>query len=484
MSTQGRAMIADKACTRCSQSKRGCDRAVPGCGRCTRIRRRCEYEVSKTSRLSPPPSQSPGPGTFLVSEPTAPNQLKNATIQKLEPLTPESAVAAYRRAVEPWFPIAYRLQDRLHPTWDETSLDVALLCLSILLLTTSPSMNVNSDGKTSELETLYLQTKSSLALAEGLGLNSFPIVQSRILITLFEVSHGFYPAAYISIGATVRAVDALEDHPTGDVLQPHGSAGAVSEEETILTWCGILVLDRYIATESGPRSSLTRSRTAWLHNLLKPALCPTHEPNQDKNSPRARFARLVEASAMLDKIHTTINSPTSEQIFNLEEVMLTVKTSTTLQTLLTEEILAEDHLYSGTLGLCHIALLLAFENGTKISFSASNATENWNSLATTSLLSILSTITSTVEPFTVGTRSIDFNSFPPLVTFLVYKAAMITTERLSRGLDAANDDGMARLRTLRKFLRIVGKRWLSCERYLKLLDEDTTPRMLKAIEQG
>ncbi|KAK5215859.1 hypothetical protein LTR96_011184 [Exophiala xenobiotica] len=183
----------------------------------------------------------------------------------------------------------------------------------------------------------------------------------------------------------------------------------------------------------------------------------------------------------------------------MEEVMLTIKTSITLQTILTEEILAKDHLYSGGLGLCHIALLLTFENGTKVSFSA-NATENCNSLATTALICILSTITSTVELFTMGTRSIDFNYFPPLVTFLVYKAAMITTERLSMELDV--NDGLARLRTLRKFLRIVAKRWLSCgklnrksrklfkltelckERYLKLLDEDTTPRMLKAIEQG
>lgn len=64
------------------------------------------------------------------------------------------------------------------------------------------------------------------------------------------------------------------------------------------------------------------------------------------------------------------------------------------------------------------------------------------------------------------------------------------------------NDGLESLRTLRKFLKIVAKRWLNCgklnrtscklfklteackERYLQLLDEDTTPRMLKAIDQG
>lgn len=256
-------MIAKKACARCSKSKKRCDRAIPDCGLCTRyfvelnplctmlltetacrLGRRCEYEVSKVLRLGSTPSQSPGPETFLDSGPITPSTLKNTVIHKLEPLTPESAFSAYHQAIEPWFPIVSKVQGRLRPTWDETSLDVALLCLSILLLTTSPSSIAKREGDTSEFETLYLQTKSSLALAEALGFNSVPIVQSRILITLFEVSHGFYPAAYISIGAAVRAVDALEVHPNGNALQPHCSDRSASHEETILIWSGILVLDR------------------------------------------------------------------------------------------------------------------------------------------------------------------------------------------------------------------------------------------------
>jgi hypothetical protein len=106
-------------------------------------------------------------------------------------------------------------------------------------------------------------------------------------------------------------------------------------------------------------------------------------------------------------------------------------------------------------------LLLAFENGTKVSSSA-NAAGNCGSIATASLISILSTITSTIEPFTMGTRSINFSYFPPLVTFLVYKAAMIITERLSRQLDA--NDELKKLRILRKFLKIVAKRWLCCRK--------------------
>lgn len=209
-----------------------------------RFSRRCEYEFSNATGLGETPSPSSGLEAFLASEPITPSLLKNAIIRKLESFTTESVVSAYHQRIEPWFPIASKLQARLRPTWDDTSLDVVLLGLSIILLATSPSSTTKSEGNTSELETLYLQTKSSLALAEGFGFNSLPIVQSRILITLFEVSHGFCPAAYISIGATLRAADALEAHLRGNALQPHCSDEAASYEETILTWCGILVLDR------------------------------------------------------------------------------------------------------------------------------------------------------------------------------------------------------------------------------------------------
>jgi hypothetical protein len=87
-------------------------------------------------------------------------------------------------------------------------------------------------------------------------------------------------------------------------------------------------------------------------------------------------------------------------------------------------------------------------------------TENCNSIATTSLISVLSTITSTVEPFTLGTQSIDFDLLPPFVTFLVYKAAAIVTESLL--MDSKSNEGLKQLKILRNFLRIVGERWLGC----------------------
>jgi hypothetical protein len=105
--------------------------------------------------------------------------------------------------------------------------------------------------------------------------------------------------------------------------------------------------------ESGPHPSLTRSRSQFLHDVLKPTICPTHQHDQDRTSPIYRLARLLEASSLLDVIHTTLNSPTAEHAFNIDELMLTVQTLINLQAILDEEIGASIYLYSCGLGLCN-----------------------------------------------------------------------------------------------------------------------------------
>jgi hypothetical protein len=181
-------------------------------------------------------------------------------------------------------------------------------------------------------------------------------------------------------------------------------------------------------------------------------------------------------------MHNKLNSPTEELAFNMQELVLTVQALTNLQTILNEEIGDGIHLYSGGLDFCNTwalqggfvnirerwrwnsALLLAFENGSKVPLIA-GVTDSCNSIATTSLISVLSTITSTVELFTLGTQHIDFNLLPPFVTFLVYKAAALITERLWIGGDS--NEGLRKLRILRNFLTIVGERWLGAGEWSK-----------------
>jgi hypothetical protein len=88
------------------------------------------------------------------------------------------------------------------------------------------------------------------------------------------------------------------------------------------------------------------------------------------------------------------------------------------------------------------------------------ATEHCNSVATISLMSALCTMTAAVQTFSQGFHSVDPNLLPPFVTFWVYKAAAIITERLFSS-NKSNEE-LRSLRTLRNFLGTMGERWLGC----------------------
>lgn len=75
-------------------------------------------------------------------------------------------------------------------------------------------------------------------------------MQSRLLVTLFEVAHGLYPAAYISIGATVRAADALI--VLGEDLRWTASASEHHTEERVMAWTGMVILDRSVNSVAKP----------------------------------------------------------------------------------------------------------------------------------------------------------------------------------------------------------------------------------------
>jgi hypothetical protein len=69
---------------------------------------------------------------------------------------------------------------------------------------------------------------------------------------------------------------------------------------------------------------------------------------------------------LLDKIHNaieTIDRPTPEVVFDKDELILTVKASVNLQTLLNEEIGDGIPLYSSGVAFCHTWAVTFFESG-------------------------------------------------------------------------------------------------------------------------
>jgi hypothetical protein len=113
------------------------------------------------------------------------------------------------------------------------------------LLNTIPESGQQLTTLPPDLKLLYLQSKSWMAGLEGQGHSSLDLVQARLLITLFEIGHGLYPAAYVSTGALVRAMDALFLFAELNSALAHSASEQEYQEECKQTWRAILIVDRY-----------------------------------------------------------------------------------------------------------------------------------------------------------------------------------------------------------------------------------------------
>lgn len=72
-----------------------------------------------------------------------------------------------------------------------------------------------------------------------MGKESLAMLQSRLLVTIFETGHAIYTAAYISAGANVRAAVSL------GAGQAHKKPQDPRAAEAHLTWLGINMADRH-----------------------------------------------------------------------------------------------------------------------------------------------------------------------------------------------------------------------------------------------
>lgn len=82
--------------------------------------------------------------------------------------------------------------------------ETILLLLAVKLIITLPPTNPRNPQTS-----LYQAIKHYCLEVETSNVPSLPILQAEILIALYEMGHGIYPAAYLSIGACARYAYAL-----------------------------------------------------------------------------------------------------------------------------------------------------------------------------------------------------------------------------------------------------------------------------------
>jgi hypothetical protein len=117
--------------------------------------------------------------------------------------------------------------------------DFSLLCLCIYLAVQAPP----NHGQNVQSST-YAKIKTHISLLEACGSLSLDFVQARLLLAIFEMGHGLYPAASISVGSCARTARALGLNKKRFCPSLLNELARQRAEEEKRTWWEILVLDR------------------------------------------------------------------------------------------------------------------------------------------------------------------------------------------------------------------------------------------------
>lgn len=118
--------------------------------------------------------------------------------------------------------------------------DFSLLTLCIFLVCAMPV-----DGEMSvETRGLYILIKGLVGMLEAMGMNTLSMLQSRLLLTTFEIGHAMHPSAYISVGANVQAAVALGASAASSADLSRAFPDPQVAEEARQTWRGIVITNR------------------------------------------------------------------------------------------------------------------------------------------------------------------------------------------------------------------------------------------------
>lgn len=175
-----------------------------------------------------------------LTEPTvsAPSHLFNVVGDIFEV---RLVAARFFETVHTYLPIISKklFYDRLINPLLRPRADAALLCLCMKVVIWTPS-RYDDDPRTEA----YMAAKTYIVELEASGVFTLPVLQACILISLYELGHGIYPAAHMSISACATYGYALGLNIAGTKAS-YERCTWIEIEEQRRVWWSILILERY-----------------------------------------------------------------------------------------------------------------------------------------------------------------------------------------------------------------------------------------------
>lgn len=138
-----------------------------------------------------------------------------------------------------------RLYSELTSSNPDTRAGNALFLLSMKLCTGRPLQSADNSSLYADNE-LYSAARQCIFCAESGGYVSLRLVQSLVLLAVYEMGHAIYPAAYLTVGRAARLAMVIGLHNTKLATQLFVLPDMWSlREEQGRTWWAIFVLDKY-----------------------------------------------------------------------------------------------------------------------------------------------------------------------------------------------------------------------------------------------
>ncbi|KAM0449469.1 hypothetical protein ACHAO4_007487 [Trichoderma viride] len=303
------------ACFPCRHSKRRCDKSLPACQLCVRKGVECSYPTRRAQKYVVLPQSSE---TSRATAPTRDNSITSGISRSSESVSLEReasleasdaatdivqlfATATAIQFIAPrifreahleipriniaipkdvaahvgdlgqirdiyatfssqaviWTPVIFRknfFNIALNPLSPRRTEGI-LMCLCMKLYCTS-APSYEDDGK----RTLYRIVKEFYAEVEATGIMSVCILQSALLIAVYEIGNAIYPAAYMTVGSCARYGVALGLDKLMVSLRGEGNLGKpwMEIEEMRRVWWGILILDRFLNLGNPSRCLTTK----------------------------------------------------------------------------------------------------------------------------------------------------------------------------------------------------------------------------------
>jgi hypothetical protein len=302
---------SQSACLPCRQSKRRCDKRLPGCELCARKRIDCRYpdrggnrndhQTASSGAFGLTPDSMPSGGehhdvhqiTSFRSLPVidmvnsaqcetsatyflAPDSFQQARLElplldvpiPLEVSSTIGDMSSIRSIISEFFPIFHRwlpiiskqeFFGRLLNPLAKRRTELSLLTLVMKLCCTQPA---GKSGPVASRSSSYLHAKRFYYEIELAGFLSLHVLQANIFIAFYEFSHAIYPAAHLTVGACARYAMALgidkHDSSTSKAAAPRMFSDI---EEARRAWWTIVMLDRFLSLNDPLRSLSTPDPT-------------------------------------------------------------------------------------------------------------------------------------------------------------------------------------------------------------------------------